>query len=186
MSAHDSRMLIRWPTYLLIAVFALALGAAAARAPIVAGAPSINGLSAAEAASTMFDRSEYALARSWRAARDGDGEEARRWARESLSHAPGNAYAALALAWGETIAGDEEAGREALAQSYRLAPRSTPLAASRVALAQRWWPQMTDEERARLVREVRIARGVDAHRFNLIAVDVPRLKVLHDYGRTNR
>ena len=167
-----------------IALFSLALGLSLYRAPILSGAPMIEEMETAEAASVMFDRADYALARSWRASKDGDSEAARRWARESVARSPGNAYAALALAWGETLAGDERAGRDALERSYRLAPRSTPLAVSRVSLAQRWWPEMSDDERERLLVEVRIARGFDAAAFNRLAEETPRLRALFDLAET--
>lgn len=172
-------MLRRWPTYALILLSALSVGAAVARAPVFQGASYPEGLRLADAASVMFDRSDYALTRSWRAAADGDGEAARDWARRSAAHAPGSAYVALALAWGETLAGDEQAGRAALERSYQLAPRSMPLAVSRVSLAQRWWPDFDEERRRRLLEEIRIARGLDAHGFNLLAAETPRLKSLY-------
>lgn len=173
-------MTMRSPTYALIAIFAVTLCVSLFRAPVMHGADVPEGMGWAEAASTMFDRADYALARSWRAVEAGDGEAARHWARESLDHASGNAYASLALAWGGALSGDDVAARTALAESYRLAPKSQPLAVSRVALAQRWWPEMNDEDRLSLLEEVRIARGLDAHRFNQIAEETPRLRVLHD------
>ena len=174
------------PTYLLIALFALSLGVVAARAPAFQGAAPVTGMSFAAAAQALFDRADYALARSWAATRRGDGDEATIWAERSLNAAPANAYAALALAWGQARRGEDAAARAALEQSYRLAPRSTPLAMSRAMLAQEWWPEMDEAARRRLLDEVRVARGFDAHAFNLSAEAVPRLAALHDLAMEMR
>ena len=179
-------MLNRIPTYFLLLVSAVSLGVAILRAPVMQGAPLVEGIGAAEAASVMFDRADYALARSWREVRAGDGPAAANWARESVSRAPRSAYAMLALAWGEALSGEDAKSRAALTRTYELAPRSTPLAVSRASLAQRWWPIMDEDERERLLEEVRIARGLDAHAFNLLAEDVPRLKTLYELSEALR
>ena len=127
----------------------------------------------------MFNEKEYALARAWQAVREGDGDRAAVFAHRSLAAAPENAYAWLALAWAEALAGRDNSGIAALERSYALAPRSMPLAPSRAALAQRWWPRLSIERRKALLDEVRIARGLDAHAFNQAAAKAPRLSILH-------
>ena len=173
-------MFKRAPLYGLVALLSLALSVAIIRAPIAGGAPIPVHLSPEASADAMASRSEYALVRSWEAARREDGETASAWAKRSLHASPGNAYAALALAWGEALRGDEAAARDALEESYELAQRSTPLAPSRVALAVRWWPELSDDARARLLEEARVARGLDAHAFNTLASADPRLGAVYD------
>lgn len=167
------------PVQLLCALSALAISVSIWRAPVVRHAAPLDGLSAEAAARVMFDRSEYALERSWRAAAARDGDAAARWAGRSLGHAPVNAYATLALAWAETLRGRDDDARAALERSYAFAPRSIPLAASRVALAQRWWPGMNLAERQRTMAEARVARGLDPQSYNQYASETPRLEAIH-------
>ncbi len=166
-------------TYILVTAFVWACGWVLADAPVLKSGYQPVSAPRGEIARLMFDEKEYALAHAWQAVRNSQGDRAAIYARRSLAAAPENAYAWLALAWAEALAGRDEAGIAALERSYHLAPRSMPLAVSRVALAQRWWPQLSVERRTALLEEVRIARGLDAHAFNLAASEAPRLRILH-------
>jgi len=169
-------------TYLLVLGFAAALTFVLANAPKLGpGYRSVDG-PRAETPRRMFDEKEYALAHAWSAVRQGD-PRAVYWARRGIAAAPDNAYAWLALAWGLAIDGKEPDARAALDRSYRLAPRSMPLAVGRTALGQRWWPELNPNQRRRLLEEVRIARGLDAHAFNMAAVKAPRLALLYRMSR---
>ena len=165
--------------YILITAFIWAFGWVLANAPVLQSGYQPVVAPRGEVARLMFDEKEYALAHAWRAVRENDGDRAVVYAHRSLAAAPQNAYAWLALAWAEALAGRDDAGIAALERSYALAPRSMPLAASRVALAQRWWPRLSLERRRSLLEEVRIARGLDAHAFNQAAAQAPRLAILH-------
>ena len=171
-------------TWLLIAGFAGAFVFVLSNAPILRSDYAPPFAPRGEAASMAFDQKEYALAHAWDAIRQNEGERALIWAERSLGAAPDNAYAWLALAWAKGLSGDDEGGLAALEQSYRLAPRSMPLAVSRVSLAQEWWPLLTADRRRALLDEVRIARGLDAHAFNIAAKTAPRLALLHRLART--
>ena len=166
-------------TYILITAFIWAFGWVLAGAPVLQSGYQPVPAPRGDAARLMFNEKEYALAHAWRAVRSGDGDRAAIYAHRSLAAAPNNAYGWLALAWAEALAGRDEAGIAALERSYQLAPRSMPLAPSRVALAQRWWPRLSLERRRSLLEEVRIARGLDAHAFNQAAAQAPRLAILH-------
>ncbi len=166
-------------TYILITAFIWAFGWVLVDAPILQSGYQPVVAPRGEAARLMFNEKEYALAHAWEAVRENDGERAAIYAHRSLAAAPENAYAWLALAWAEALAGRDEAGIAALERSYALAPRSMPLAASRAALAQRWWPRLSLDRRRSLLEEVRIARGLDAHAFNQAAAKAPRLAILH-------
>lgn len=168
--------------YLLVFGFAAALSLALARAPVLAPGYRLVEGPRAETARRMFDEKEYALAHAWDAVRRDD-PWAVYWAQRSIAAAPDNAYAWLALAWARAIVGNDADGRAALDHSYKLAPRSMPLAVSRAALAQRWWPDLNPDQRRRLLEEVRIARGLDAHAFNVAAAKAPRLALLHRMSR---
>lgn len=169
----------RLPVLALLALGALSLGMVFSKAPMLdvdyRTAPGVR----AEWARTAVERKEYALAHAWAAVRAKDGPRATILARDSLNAAPMNAYAWLALAWGEALSEREEEARSALDRSYELAPRSMALAQSRVALAQRWWQDLDLKARLALLEEIRIARGLDAHAFNLAAAEEPRLAILH-------
>lgn len=171
-------------TYILITAFIWAFAWVLVDAPILQSGYQPVPAPRGEAARLMFDEKEYALAHAWAAVRDNDGDRAAVYAHRSLAAAPQNAYAWLALAWAEALAGRDEAGVAALERSYKLAPRSMPLAASRVALAQRWWRRLTVDRRRNLLEEVRIARGLDAHAFNQAAAKAPRLSILHRMAQT--
>ncbi len=166
-------------TYILITAFIWAFGWVLAGAPILQSGYRPVPAPPGEAARLMFNEKEYALSHAWAAVRENDGARAAVYAHRSLAAAPENAYAWLALAWAEALAGQDDAGIVALERSYELAPRSMPLAVSRVALAQRWWPLLSVERRTALLDEVRIARGLNAHAFNLAAAEAPRLRILH-------
>lgn len=166
-------------TYILITAFVWAIAWVLADAPVLQSGYQPVAAPRGETARLMFNEKEYALAHAWEAVRAGDGDRAAVFAHRSLAAAPNNAYAWLALAWAEALAGRDDAGIAALERSYALAPRSMPLAVSRVALAQRWWPRLSIERRKALLEEVRIARGLDAHAFNLAAAEAPRLAILH-------
>jgi len=169
--------------YILLTAFIWAFAWVLVDAPILKSGYQPVPTPTGETAQLMFDEKEYALAHAWDAVRSGDGDRATTYAHRSLAAAPENAYAWLALAWAEAISGDDGAGMAALEQSYQLAPRSMPLAPSRVALAQRWWPQLSVERRHALLEEVRMARGLDAHAFNLAAAEAPRLAILNQMAR---
>lgn len=170
-----------WTVRALAIVLSLALGAVAARAPALQADYRPVGADWAERARTSIDPKAYALAHASRAlaARD---PAAARWARRALERAPGNAYAWLTLAWALALNGEDAGARAALATSYRFAPRSMPLAQSRAALAQRWWPEMPLADRRRLIDETRVARGIDPAAFNRMAALVPRLAAIHRLG----
>ena len=168
-----------FPIRLLACLLALSLAAIVADAPALKRAYTAAPGPAWAWARTAVDPKAHALAHAWAAIRDEDGRAATRWAVNSLSHGRMNGYGWLALAWARAQEGDAPNARAALAQSYALAPTSMPLAQSRTALAQRWWPEMDSAERHRLLKEVRVARGLDAAAFNRLAEDVPRLAILH-------
>lgn len=170
-------------TLILLAAFAGAFGFVLAQAPVMQAEYAPPPLPRGESARIAFDQKEYALAQAWAAIRAEDGEQAAQWAERSLAAGPENAYAWLALAWAKGLGGDDQGGIAALEESYRLAPRSMPLAVSRVTLAQAWWPRLTIERRHAVLEEVRIARGLDAHAFNLAAKDAPRLALLHQLAQ---
>lgn len=166
-------------TYILITAFIWAFGWVLVDAPVLKSGYQPVPAPRGEAARLMFDEKEYALAHAWQAVRSGDGDRAAIYAHRSLAAAPENAYAWLALAWAEALANRDESGIAALERSYQLAPKSMPLAASRVVLAQRWWPQLPMERRQALLAEVKVARGLDAHAFNIAAAAAPRHGILH-------
>ena len=170
-------------TYVLITAFIWAFGWVFANAPILQTGYQPVPAPPGETARLMFNEKEYALAHAWAAIRQNDGPRAAVYAHRSLAAAPENAYGWLALAWAEALSGQDEAGIAALERSYELAPRSMPLAVSRVALAQRWWPRLSLDQRKALLGEVKIARGLNAHAFNQAAAEAPRLAILHRMAR---
>lgn len=166
----------------LLGLSAASMGFTLARAPIVNGATfaDVEGARRGEAARLLFEPAPFASYMARRALGAGNGAGAAIWARRGIARAPHDAYLHLSLAWGEALAGEDEAARAALLRSYELAPRSIALAQSRAALAQKWWPTMAQDERMRLLEEIRVARGFDAAAFNRIAERTPRLRALHD------
>ncbi len=170
-------------TYILLTAFIWAFGWVLVDAPVLKSGYQPVPAPRGETARLMFNEKEYALAHAWQAVRAGDGDRAATYAHRSLAAAPENAYAWLALAWAEALKGGDDAGIAALERSYQLAPRSMPLAASRVVLAQRWWPKLPLERRRALLDEVKVARGLDAHAFNVAAASAPRLGILHRMAR---
>lgn len=171
-------------TYILFTAFVWAFGWVLVDAPVLKSGYQPVPAPRGEVARLMFNEKEYALAHAWQAVRAGDDERAAIYAHRSLAAAPENAYGWLALAWAEALAGRDDAGIAALERSYQLAPRSMPLAVSQVVLAQRWWPRLSVERRKALLSEVKVARGLDAHTFNLAAIEAPRLAILHRMAQT--
>ncbi len=112
----------------------------------------------------LYEVKEYrlAMAQSWlTAANDAApgervalAEAAAEHARTALAEGPANGYAWLMLAWAEYLNGHEASAHAALAASWLWTPYSQNLSLSRALLESRWWPELTSNERERLLDEL--------------------------------
>jgi len=96
----------------------------------------------------------------------------------ALNFRPNNAYTLLVLGTAYAASSQTQKAQDALLRTYDVAPYHRNLSLQRLQIMQAYWPELSNDERRLVLRDVRNLQSVKSWRLNHLARKIPRVKVL--------